>query len=58
MAAYSQMNLISVVDRRASHMAFPQSLADFFVWAWMRELVLLSKGVVNFWRGLRCCCLV
>jgi hypothetical protein len=39
-------------------MAFPQSLAEFFVWARMRELVVLAKGVVNFLRGLRCCCLV
>jgi hypothetical protein len=33
------MNLVSVVDRRESNIAFPQSLADFFVWAWMRELI-------------------
>jgi hypothetical protein len=33
------MNLVSLVDRSESNMAFPQSLADFFVWARMRELI-------------------
>jgi hypothetical protein len=33
------MNLVSVVDWRDSNMALSQSLADFFVWARMRELI-------------------
>lgn len=42
------MNLVSGVDRGESNMAFPQGLADFFVWAPMREILAAQLSAERY----------